>query len=189
MTTGATFIKVNELSPRESRLRNWRETHVSDVYSLTLISPGRSIVGEGVGGRGRGIEAWARARATSHWGGSKASTTAAEAETATTAKSTTAEAAGTAAEAATHTAAITTTAAEVHTCARTSVAVLANLNSAALPVVAVELLDSATGIVGALENNDARTLGAAVGTAVDIGADDTANASCESRHVSVQHNV
>jgi hypothetical protein len=63
---------------------------------------------------------------------------------------------------------------------RASKAVLANLEHAALPVIAVELLDGGACVVGRLEHDDTGALGSAVRAEMDIGANDTSGTSCRS---------
>jgi hypothetical protein len=53
-------------------------------------------------------------------------------------------------------------------------AILTDLEHAALPIVAVELLDGGASIVRRLEDNNAGALGSAVRAKVDIGANNTA---------------
>jgi hypothetical protein len=66
----------------------------------------------------------------------------------------------------------TTKAAAATEATSASKAVLANFENASRPVVAVELLDSVLGILGSLECDNTRTLGSAIGSSVDVGADD-----------------
>lgn len=55
--------------------------------------------------------------------------------------------------------------------------ILTDLEHAALPVIAVELLDSVARIFGGLKDDDAGTLGSTVRAEMDIGADYTTCAS------------
>lgn len=62
------------------------------------------------------------------------------------------------------------TTAEAHTTA--SITVFTDLNHATLPIIAVKLLNGVARIIGALEDNDTRALGAAIGAGLDIGTED-----------------
>ena len=94
-----------------------------------------------------------------------AATKAATAAVATTKAATSATEAATAVAASTH--------------RRTGEAILANLEHAALPVIAVELLDGVACVVRRLENHNAGALGSAVGAEMDVGANNTAGACCQ----------
>lgn len=141
------------------------QPYVADIDGLAAFSTSSSEVSEGVrrDGAGRGLKArtaCAAAEATS------ATETASESSTAAAKSSTTTKAS---AESTSHSA-IAAAAAEAHARTAAGISVLANLKDSALPVVAIELLDGVAGIVGALENNNARSLGTAVRSDVDIGA-------------------
>lgn len=68
------------------------------------------------------------------------------------------------------------TAATVHATG-TSESVLAHLQYAALPVVAIELLDRVSRVVGVLEDDNAGALGASVRSDMDISSDHSTAAS------------
>lgn len=53
-----------------------------------------------------------------------------------------------------------------------------HLEDAALPIVAIELLDRISSVVGGFEHHDTRSLGSPVRPQMNIGADDTASAGC-----------
>jgi hypothetical protein len=77
-----------------------------------------------------------------------------------------------------HTAAAkATSATEAHTRAAAGVAILADLNHAALPVIAVELLDCGAGIIRALKDDDTRSFGATIRADMDIGSNNSAISS------------
>ena len=120
-------------------------THIANKDSLALLSSPGGAVREGIwrsGGRRRAF---------------KASTTASISTPAPVTKPTTttvAAPAEAAAKTSSHTATIAAPAAEAHASC-TSIAVLADLKHSALPVVAVELLDSVTGIIWAFKHDNA----------------------------------
>ena len=99
-------------------------------------------------------------------------TTKATTETSPAAEATaTAEAA---AEASTHTAEAATS--TESSAAGAGKSIFTNLEHAALPVVAVELLDCVTGVIRTLENDNARALRSAVRAHVHVRTNDTTNA-------------
>lgn len=147
-------------------------TYVADIDSVALLNTGAGVVGEGVrGDRGgvggleatRGgatIAAAAAKAAESTAGAAKATTTKAASETtAGAAKAATAKAAGAA-----------------HGWA--GEAILTDLEHAALPIVAVELLDGVASVLGGLENDNAGALRSAVGAELNISADNATGAGC-----------
>jgi hypothetical protein len=144
-----------------------RDTYISDVNSLASLRPGSGIVCEGIWSscRGCSIETTTGAASIS---APKATTAAKAATKATTASK---SAAGPEPSSEASTTAESATAAEARP--RTRKTILADLEKAALPVVAIELLDSIAGVVWRLEGNNARALGAAVRTDVDVGANDS----------------
>ena len=107
---------------------------------------------------------------------------AAESTTAS-AKSATAIAASKGASPTSETAAAVATGAHGRTAGK---AILANLQHAALPVIAVELLDGGACVVGRLENDNARALGPTVRAEMNIGADNAACAGCRAQVVNAQ---
>lgn len=146
--------------------------YVPDVDGLAPLGAARCVVGEGV---------WRDGRA----GAVIITTTAtvATAATKSTAKATTAaDEASAAAEAPAETAtaahAVTTAATEAATHRRTGIAVLANLKQPTLPVVAIELLNGVTGVVGTLEDYYSGSLRTPVGTKKDICTDDSSVTGC-----------
>ena len=134
-------------------------TYVADIDSVALLDARRGMVGERVrwhcGMATASIEATSAARGAA----TTISTTTAAIAAAAAAESTTAAAkAATAAVATTEGAASASeaaTAVAASTHRRTGKAILANLEHAALPVIAVELLDRVASIVGRLENHNA----------------------------------
>jgi hypothetical protein len=146
-------------------------THVPHVDDLAPLGARCSEIGKRVGrDRSCGVvlEATSCSKAT------PAPTVAsAEATTAST-EATTASAEAAAAEAATATKASSATKAH----AGVSEAIGTDLEDAALPIIAIELLDSVSSIVGGFEYHDTGSLGSPIGSQMDIGADDTASAGC-----------
>lgn len=144
-------------------------THIADVDSLARLTTAAGVVRERVRRVGRpiaGIEA-ARGAMDEARGTTEASATAEATEATASAEASTA---GKAAAEATTTA--ETAAATEPT--STGEPVLAHLEVAALPLIAVELLNGIASVVGRLEGDDAGTLGPAVGSNMHIGADDLA---------------
>jgi hypothetical protein len=167
-----------------------RQTYVSNIDDLASFRSCGCIVGKGVGQNcwcGGSIKASTATpgTCTRSDAAAKAPTSAEAAEASTT----TAEAASaetTTAETTTHSAAITSTAAEAHAAAATSEPVLANFEQAALPVIAVELLDGASCIVRALKDNNSRAFRTTIRASVHIGTQHSANSCC--RRALVQSN-
>jgi hypothetical protein len=142
------------------------KSHVSNVDDFSPLGAGGSKVSERVrrDGAGRGLETWA-ARSTP----TEATTTKAASETSTpSAKTTTASKSSSKSSA--HTTAITTSATEAHARSTAGIAVLADFNSTALPVIAIELLNGAAGILWALKDDNARALGATIRSDVYISS-------------------
>lgn len=162
-----------------------RQSYVADIDGLTALSTSSSEVSEGVrrDRAGGGLKAWtacAAAEATS------ATEAAAEASTAAAKSSTTTKAS----TKSTSHSAIAAPAAEAHArAAAASVSVLANLKDSALPVVPIELLDGVASIIGALENNNTRSLGTAVRSNVDVGANDGTISGYENVRLRAQHAI
>ena len=104
-------------------------------------------------------------------------TTAAIAAEATTTAAKAAAAKATAEGTATTTKAATAVASSTHR--GTGKAILTDLEHAALPIIAVELLDGVASIIRRLENNDTRALRSAVRAEMDIGANNTACTGCQ----------
>lgn len=152
-------------------------TYVAHVDRLTAISTRCSIVGKGVRGHcGRGIESGAAA--SSHRSAAtESSTTTAETEsTSAAAEASTAEATGTS-KATAHATAIAATATKAHTTtALLGITILAHFDHAALPVIAIKLLNSIACIFGTLKNDDTGALGAAIGAHVDISTNHASDA-------------
>lgn len=142
------------------------QPYVADIDGLAALSTSSSEVSEGVrrDGAGRGLKAGTACAATTE--ATSTTEAAAEASTASAKSSTTTKAST---ESTSHSA-IAAAAAEAHARTTAGISVLANLKDSALPVVAVELLNGVASIVGALENNNAGSLGTAVGSNVDVGA-------------------
>jgi hypothetical protein len=173
-------LGIRLIKPNSGRRERWDGTYVANIDSVALLNTRRGIVGERVRGHGdmAAIEA-ARSTATAI-----TTTTAAIAAESTTASAKAAAAIATAKGTASASEAAAAVATGTH--GRTGEAVLTNLEHAALPVVAVELLDGVAGIVGRLENHNARALGPAVRAEMDIGANNTACASCQGDVVNAQ---
>lgn len=166
---------------QQSRGRRRKEGVRGDAYianedGVALLNTGRGVVGEGVrlhrsvagiegstaAGRAAGAaEPTATAAITAH-------------KAPATDKSTPATKA--ACKASAYAEPAPAVAASTH--ARTSEAILADLKNPALPVIAVVLLDGVPSIIGRLEYHNARALGSAVGTKMDVGANNAACAGC-----------
>lgn len=153
----------------ESKFRD--STHVPHVDNLAPLGARGSEIGKGVG-RDRSSRIVVEASSGGEATATTASVASAEAATAS-AEATTTEAA--AAEAATAAEAPSATKAHPGVCE----AVGADLEDATLPVIAIKLLDSVSSIVGGFEDHDAGSLGPSIRPQVDVGADDTASAGCE----------
>lgn len=152
-------------------------THVPDVDSLVLLSARRGKVSEWVGwGRCSGTRASVEAAAAATHA---ANGTTSVASTAAIAESTTATAEASSAIAATKSTASTkSSAAAVATHHGVGKPVLADFKHAALPVVAVELLDCIASIVGALEYHNTGSLGSSIWAEVNISSNDGSSADC-----------
>jgi hypothetical protein len=160
--------KLSDLLARDS-VQGSHGTYVANVNRLASLRSASGIVCEGVGSSSRdsSIETTA--------GGSSVSTTEASAAAKASAKATASSKCATrspkTSSEATTTTAKSTTATESGS--RTCKAVLADLERATLPVVAVELLDGVASVVWGFECNNARALGATVRPDVDVGTDDS----------------
>lgn len=146
-----------------------RKTYVADVDGIALLDAAGGVIGEWVGGD-RGITSVVH---TADTGTTIAAATTVAKSTATTTK---AAATKTASKSSTPARETATT---VTSHGRPCKSILANLEQATLPVVAVELLDSVASIVGRLENDNTRTLRSAILAEMDVGANDAARTSCE----------
>lgn len=93
------------------------------------------------------------------------------AATATSAKTASAKSSTTTAESATH-AESAATASEATRAARAGETILSHFQGAALPFVAIELVDSVTCVIGSVESDDSRAFRATIGRDVDVGAND-----------------
>lgn len=160
--------------------RPWKVADVDDWASFATVS---RMIGEWVGSlwdEGSRVHA---ARSTASIGAS--STTVSS----TKASATTAEAATTTAEAAAESS--TTSESSSETTASTTKAtastawwsigksVFANFECTSLPFISVELADGATCIVGVVEDDDTRALGATIGSEMNVSAYDVSDLSCE----------
>lgn len=149
-------------------------TYVADINDLISVSSSRGKIGERVRRSRRGR---AGIIATTTWSTAKVAAKASTGREATAEAATTSKWSTTAAtEATTETSSGTAEAATRREVA--SETILADLQWAALPIVPVELLDRVARVVWRLKGNNARALGTAVRTNVDIGADDSTLASC-----------
>lgn len=150
-------------------------TYVANVDGVALLNAGRGMVRERVRRHG-GVTSIETTRAAGTAGTAIATTAAIAAEAATTSTKS-AAAKATAKGPATATKAATAVASSTHR--GTSKAILTDLEHAALPIIAVELLDGVASIIRRLENNDTRALRSAVRAEMDIGANNTACTSCQ----------
>lgn len=157
-------------------------TYVADVNYSTLVAVGSSVVSEWVGGAGRHRGALLEA-ATGVTTTTRRTTEAPAAAEATT-EATTSDKSTAAAHGATETAATShgsskaTTAAAAKASTAAGKSVLADFKRATLPVVTIELLNGDTGIVGGLESNNTRALGASGGIGVHVSTNDGTILSC-----------
>lgn len=159
-------------------------TYVADVNYSTLVAVGSSVVSEWVGGAGRHRGALLEA-ATGVTTTTTRRTTEAPAAAEATTEATTSDKSTAAAHGATETAATshgspkaTTAAAAAKASTTAGKSVLADFKGATLPVVTIELLNGDTGIVGGLESNDTRALGASSGIGVHVSTNDGTILSC-----------
>jgi hypothetical protein len=146
--------------------------HVDDVAGLSARA---SKVGERVGcvGRSSGLEAGSGARRPTAVTSSSSSEASSSAKTASEAAAAAEPwSSSPSAEAATKATTGAEAAATPTEASRSSSkAVVANLEVASLPLVAIELVDGVSRIVHGLESNDARALGATIRSDVDVGAE------------------
>lgn len=130
----------------------WIKPYIADIDDLASVGASGSKVSEGVGrdGAGRGLETGAGRRTSTE------ASTASKASTKSSASSSEATSATESlAKSSAHTAAAkATSATEAHARAAAGVAILADLDHATLPVIAVKLLDSGASIIGALKDDD-----------------------------------
>ncbi|KAI6769455.1 hypothetical protein HG531_010559 [Fusarium graminearum] len=148
---------------------------------LSSVTAGGGVISERVrrDGASRGLEAGSPR-------GTSAESSAAEATSKTTTSAAkTAAASESSTKSSAHATAKATPTTETHTGSTTGVAVLANLDDTALPIVAIELSNSVASIVGALEDNDTRSLRAAIRSDMDVGSNYGTGSSCAT--VRLQH--
>lgn len=146
-------------------------TYVANVDDFTSISAGCCVVGERVRSWGRGVGVKSRTARTAAAAAMESSTATTISESTTSSKSSTAAEA--AAKSSAHATISTTSEARA---ARASESVFADLNGSSLPIIAVELLNGVTSVVGALKNYNTRALGSTVRSHVNISTDDTTSA-------------
>lgn len=148
-------------------------TYVSDVDGLARLAAARGIVGEGVrrvGCSAAGIKSAAGNESRCTTTEASATAKAAKGTAATTEASTAAETAAKASA----TAKTATATEPTGTCEP----VLAHLEVAALPLIAIELLNGIASVVGGLEGDNAGALRPAIGCDVHIGTHDLAVDRC-----------
>lgn len=147
-------------------------TYIANIDDFTSLSAGCCVVGERVWSWGRGIGVKSRtARTTTSAASMEAAAATTIAESTTSSKSSTAAEA--AAKSSAHASISTTSEARA---AGASESVFTDLNCSSLPIIAVELLNGVTGVIGALKNDNTRALRSTVRSHVNIGTDDTTSA-------------
>jgi hypothetical protein len=152
--------KLYCVSDNSHKSRQTLDTHVAHVNGLARVGSSSGVVREGVRGYS-GDNAGASIVPTAGTAGTTSTTrsttavsTSAVAPETTTSPTKPTTAAVATSEATTATKAAAATEAKATTHSRASKAVLANLELATLPIIAVELLDSVPGVVGVLEHDD-----------------------------------
>ena len=149
--------------------------YVADIDSLASVRSSGSVVSKRVRRNG-GCRSSIRETAAAAAASSSSEAATAEASSKPTTSTTEATSAAEASSEASSHAAVSTTAAEAHS-ATASISILTDLKVAALPFMAVELLDGTSSIIGALENDNARTLRATIRADMNISADNATVAS------------
>jgi cobalamin biosynthesis Mg chelatase CobN len=150
-----------------------RMTYVAHINGLVPLRAGRSVVGERVG-RNRGASAGIETPTAAAKGPSSATPITKPA--AATAKSTTTAEAATTTKSTSHsTAEATAATSEAHASAACSrEPVFTDFKHSSLPLIAMELLDGASSIVGVLKDNNTGTLGATIRSKMHIRTNDGA---------------
>lgn len=148
-------------------VKDTHNTYVANINDLAPLGSTCRVVRKGIrdSRRGSSIE-------TASWGTSVSTTKAATATKATTKATATSKSAATteaASEASTTAKATTATESGSGPCE----AILTHLKWAALPVVAIELLDGIASIVWRLKGNNARAFGASIRPDVDVCTNDS----------------
>lgn len=151
-----------------------QNTHVANVDDLAPLAVGGCKVGKRVG-RGRGSRLWGTS-VPGTWGPSGTPTVAAPTSITATKSTTTSEAAAAKASAKAAAAPKAPTSTKAPTSHSIGKAIHTDLEDATIPVVAIKLLNRIASIIGCFVDDDTRTLGATIGSHMNVGANDAASA-------------